>query len=211
MHRFLIKIPFWVRWIFPRYIWRMPTREKVLYLTFDDGPHPEITAFVLDQLKQFGARATFFCIGKNVLAHPSTYRRILAEGHAVGNHTNNHLNGVKTADDVYLSNIREATSLIDTNLFRPPYGRIKGSQAKGVAAAMQKPQAKVIMWDVLSADFDQGISPEQCLQNVVRNARPGSVVVFHDSEKAFRNMQYALPRVLSYFMEKGYVCKSLVL
>lgn len=211
MHRFLIKVPFWVRWIFPRYIWRMPTREKVLYLTFDDGPHPEITAYVLDQLKQYGASATFFCIGKNVLAHPATYQRILAEGHAVGNHTHNHLNGLHTANNVYLANIREAAGYIETSLFRPPYGRIRHSQAKQVAAAMQKPQAKVIMWDVLSADFDQGISPEQCLQHVVRNARPGSVVVFHDSEKAFKNMAYALPRVLSFFVEKGYVCKPLVL
>lgn len=205
MHRFLIKIPFWVRWIFPRYTWRIPTREKVLYLTFDDGPHPEVTAFVLDQLRQYGAKATFFCIGKNVLAHPGMYQRILAEGHAVGNHTHNHPNGVKTPDDTYLGNIREAAQWIASPLFRPPYGRIRSRQAKKVASAMGRNDTRIIMWDVLSADFDRGITPQQCLDNVVRNAREGSVVVFHDSEKAAPNMQYALPGVLAHFRAKGYV------
>lgn len=205
MHRFLIKIPFWVPWIFPRYIWRMPAREKVLYLTFDDGPHPEITAFVLDQLQQYGAKATFFCIGKNVLAHPQTYRRILAEGHAVGNHTHSHPNGLHTDDASYLANIREAARHIRSPLFRPPYGRIRRSEARGIAAAMQQPEAKIIMWDVLSADFDRSITAERCLQNVLRHATQGSVVVFHDSEKAAPHMQYALPKVLAYFHGQGYV------
>jgi peptidoglycan-N-acetylglucosamine deacetylase len=182
----------------------MPTREKVLYLTFDDGPHPAITLFVLDALKKFGATATFFCIGKNVALYPDVYRRILAEGHAVGNHTFNHPRGNKTSADAYAADIQKAAVLIRSNLFRPPYGRITRRQAAAVPAAMNHNDAKIIMWDVLSADFDQKIMPEKCFDYVRHHARPGSVVVFHDSEKAYPNMAYALTRVLQHFTAAGY-------
>jgi peptidoglycan/xylan/chitin deacetylase (PgdA/CDA1 family) len=204
MHRFFISIPFWVRWIFPHYIWRMPTREKVLYLTFDDGPHPQITPFVLDSLKKADAKATFFCIGKNVLLYPDVYRRIIAEGHAVGNHTHNHLKGSKTSAEAYAADIKKAAHLIHSHLFRPPYGRITRRQAAAVPAAINRRDAKIIMWDVLSADFDPNILPQKCFDYVLRHARPGSVIVFHDSEKAYANMQYALPLVLQHFAAAGY-------
>ena len=182
----------------------MPTREKVLYLTFDDGPHPQITRFVLDSLKKAGAKATFFCIGKNVLLYPDVYRRIIAEGHAVGNHTHNHLKGSKTSTETYAADIKKAAHLIHSHLFRPPYGRITHRQAAAVPAAINRNDAKIIMWDVLSADFDQKILPQKCFDYVLRHARPGSVIVFHDSEKAYVNMQYALPRVLQHFAAAGY-------
>ncbi len=209
MHRFLIRIPFWVRWMFPRYTWRIPTHEKVLYLTFDDGPHPVATPFVLEQLARYQAKATFFCIGKNVLAHPNLYQRLQQEGHAIGNHTHNHPNGASTPTGVYLADVRKAAGYIDTNLFRPPYGRINKRQAAGIAAAMNRSEVKIVMWEVLSADFDQSITPEQCLRNVVRHAGPGSVIVFHDSQKALENLRFALPKVLAHFADLGYRFESI--
>jgi len=161
-------------------------KRKMVYLSFDDGPHPVATPFVLDLLKKYQAKATFFCIGKNVAAYPDIYRRILDEGHAVGNHTHNHLNGWKTKDAVYLADISEAGKHIDSPLFRPPYGRITSFQAKHIAKAMKNEKARVIMWDVLSGDFDESLSPQQCSENVVLNAGKGSVIVFHDSEKPFK-------------------------
>jgi len=180
-----------------------------MYLTFDDGPHPEITPFVLKELKSHNALATFFCIGKNVLAYPDVYKQILNEGHSVGNHTQNHLNGWKTSNDNYMKDIAEAASYIDSNLFRPPYGKITMFQAKNLRTAMKVRKPKVVMWDVLSADFDEKITNEQCLQFVILKSLPGSIVVFHDSEKASLKMQYALPRVLHHFSEKGFRFLSL--
>jgi peptidoglycan/xylan/chitin deacetylase (PgdA/CDA1 family) len=201
---YLIKTPWWLKKWYPGLIWNIPHSpdEKVLYLTFDDGPHAQATPFVLDTLRAFQARATFFCIGKNVQEHPEIYKRILVEGHRVGNHTQHHVNGWKTRDDKYLDDVRQAARYIDSNLFRPPYGRIGNLQA----SLLRKPpfSYKVIMWDVLSADFDRSLSPEKCSRNVIRNARPGSIVVFHDSEKAFPRLETALPVVLGYFQEKGY-------
>lgn len=182
----------------------MPVREKVLYLTFDDGPHPVITPFVLQELARFSARATFFCIGKNVVAHPEIYRQLIAGGHAVGNHTFHHLKGSKTDVKQYVADIKKATDHIQSSLFRPPYGRITKAQARAVPSALGRADAKIIMWDVLSADFDQKISPQRCLENVLRNGRPGSIIVFHDSEKAWPNLHHALPRVLAYFASAGY-------
>lgn len=189
--------------MYPSYLWSMPAKEPVIYLTFDDGPHPVATPFVLDQLKQYGAKATFFCIGKNVVAYPDIYRRILEEGHAVGNHTHTHPNGWKTKDEKYLQDVSEASGHIDSTLFRPPYGRITSFQAANIRAAIKKEKATVVMWDVLSADFDESISPQQCLENVLLNARDGSVIVFHDSEKAFPRLQYCLPKTLAFFAKKG--------
>jgi peptidoglycan/xylan/chitin deacetylase (PgdA/CDA1 family) len=206
---YLVKTPWWLKKWYPGLIWDIPRKgdEKVLYLTFDDGPHSVATPFVLDTLRKFGARASFFCIGKNVQEHPQLYRQILDDGHRVGNHTQNHLNGWKTGDKAYIDNIRQAARYIDSDLFRPPYGRITGFQA----SLLRKPpfEYKVIMWDVLSGDFDRKLSPERCSRNVIRHAGPGSIVVFHDSEKAFTRLEGALPAVLGYFQDKGYRFDSL--
>jgi len=206
---YLVKTPWWLKKWYPDLIWDIshPADEKVLYLTFDDGPHPRATPFVLDTLRTYGAKATFFCIGKNVREHPNIYRRILEEGHRVGNHTQHHINGWKTRDKAYLEDVREAARYIDSDLFRPPYGRISAFQA----SLLRKPpfEYKVIMWDVLSADFDRKLSPERCSRNVIRHARPGSIIVWHDSEKAFPRVEVALPVVLGHFQEKGYRFESL--
>lgn len=209
MVKYLVKTPWWLRRVFPSRLWSVDTEENVLYLTFDDGPHPGATNFVLDKLREYGARATFFCIGKNVIAHPEVYRRIVDEGHAVGNHTQRHLNGWKTSDEIYLNDVREAAKHIDSGLFRPPYGRITSFQAKHISNAMQRDDAKIVMWDVISGDFDHSISKEQCLQHVILNATRGSIVVFHDSEKAFERMQFSLPLVLDFFGKKGFRFESL--
>ncbi len=211
MHRYFIKTPWLVKKFFPQFMWRMlATGKNEVYLTFDDGPHPQITPWVLDELKKHNALATFFCIGKNVAEHTEIYQRILDDGHAVGNHTHNHLNGWKVPIDEYLKNIEQAAQLIKSNLFRPPYGRIKMACASQLDEAMHT-NVHVIMWDVLSADFDIHFSPEKCLQHIINNVVPGSIVVFHDSEKAQRNLRYALPKTLEYLAEKGFLCSRIEL
>ncbi len=184
-----------------------PGEVPAVYLTFDDGPHPKATPFVLEQLAQHGAKGTFFCIGRNVHSWPQIYQRILDEGHTVANHTEEHLNGWKHENRVYLSNIVKAAKVIDSRLFRPPYGRIKISQAKRLSRARQP--WKIYMWDVLSGDFDQSLSPEQCLRHVIDHIRPGSIVVFHDSAKAFERLKVALPGVLEFCKEKNWQVKAL--
>ena len=206
---YFVKTPRWLKRIYGSYIWSIPVKDKNLYLTFDDGPHPEATVFVLKQLKQHDALATFFCIGKNVVAYPDIYQQIINEGHAVGNHTYNHLNGWKTNNDDYMRDISLASQEIDSDLFRPPYGRITSFQAKNLKPVMKGKEPKVIMWDVLSGDFDTACTPEQCLANVILASVPGSIIVFHDSEKALSRLEYTLPRVLNYFSGKGYSFKSL--
>lgn len=204
---YLVKTPWLVeKYLFPRYLWSIPDKEKNIYLSFDDGPHPVATNFILDQLKKFNAKATFFCIGKNVLAYPEIYKRIIFEDHAVGNHTHDHLNGWSVSDDIYLKNIKKAFECIDSKIFRPPYGRITGFQAKHVMETMHY---HIIMWSVLSGDFDIRLSPEDCYKNVTKAARSGSIVVFHDSDKAMKRMSYALPKMLDYFSSKGYSFKSI--
>jgi peptidoglycan/xylan/chitin deacetylase (PgdA/CDA1 family) len=209
MQKYFVKTPWWLKKLYHNYTWSVSTTEKILYLSFDDGPHPEATPFVLKELKQSEALATFFCVGKNVMTYPDVYKQILDEGHTIGNHTMNHLNGWKTPNDVYMKDIAQASDYIDSNLFRPPYGKITSFQAKHLPAAMKGKKTKVIMWDVLSADFDAVISPEQCLQNVIFKSKPGSIIVFHDSEKSFEKMKYALPKVLKYFGDKGFRFHSL--
>ena len=204
---YTIKTPEWVKKLFGGSIWDMPERGKAIYLTFDDGPHPLITPFVLDELKKYDARATFFCIGKNVEDNPVVYTRILEEGHAVGNHTYNHLDGWKTGSAKYLADILKAKKYIDSDLFRPPYGRITRKQRKDLSV-LERP-LKIIMWSVLSGDFDKRITPEQCCANVIKNTENGSVVVFHDSEKAMERMRYSLPIVLQHFFDKGYSFKKI--
>ncbi len=195
---YFTKTPAFLKSLYKSCIWNFSPAQPVVYLTFDDGPHPKATPFVLEQLKKYSAKATFFCIGKNVVEHPDIYQQILSEGHVAGNHTHNHLNGWKTSTEAYLDNIREASRYIRTNLFRPPYGRISPFQIKQL-----KKDYRIIMWDVLSADFDTGISGETCLQNVVFKMQPGSIIVFHDSEKAWDRMSYALPRVLEHCARQG--------
>lgn len=191
---------------YPLLTWQIKTDEKVIYLTFDDGPHETATPFVLNILKKYNAKATFFCIGKNVQLHSEIYERIINEGHSVGNHTFNHLNGWKVNDENYLSDIKNASAVIQSKLFRPPYGRIKKSQAK-----ILQPNYNIIMWSVLSGDFDVNLSPQKCLNNVIKNTAKGSIVVFHDSAKAMERLAFALPKTLEYFSEKGYVFKSITM
>ena len=204
---YFVKTPNWLTFFFKKRIWKIKTNEHRLYLTFDDGPHPLITSFVLDELKKHQAKATFFCIGDNVVKYPEVYKRIIDDGHAVGNHTHNHLNGWKTDDKKYLDNIDTAKKYIDSDLFRPPYGRITRFQLSQLKA----PRFKLtpIMWTVLSGDFDPSISKETCRDNVITNATTGSIVVFHDSEKANEKMSFALPEVLKYFTAKGFVFEKI--
>lgn len=261
----VIKTPSILRTSFPNYIWNVKTNEKVLYLTFDDGPTPQITQQVLSILEQYKAKATFFCIGKNIEENTDVFNQIVVKGHSLGNHTYDHLNGWKTDTESYIENTLMAQEVInaecgvqsgeeiqsskfkvdseieveveheirntelksqitnyksqDSNvtssavekynpklltlnskLFRPPYGRIKPQQAK----QLQKQNYKIIMWDVLSYDWEKKISKEQVLQNIISKTKSGSIIVFHDSKKAAKNMLYALPKVLDYFSEKGY-------
>lgn len=206
-----VKTPKLVKWMFPNYIWNIPTTSKTIYLTFDDGPTPEITNWTLTVLKQYQAKATFFCIGNNIKKHPEIFENIIQDGHAIGNHTYNHLKGWKSNTRPYLDNIKQAQDLIEfhaknqktkfINTFRPPYGQITLKQGKQLLAL----NYKIIMWDVLSFDWQTQVSPETCFKNIISKTTNGSIVVFHDSVKASRNMQYALPKMLEYFSNKGYV------
>lgn len=204
---YLVKTPFWLRWIYPNLTWRKPDKEKCLYLTFDDGPIPVVTPFVLETLKKFGAHATFFCIGDNVIKHNEIYQSIIKAGHSIGNHTFNHLKGWATEDDRYIDNIIMCATLVRSNLFRPPYGRIKYSQIQSLRTRF--PDLQIIMWDTLSGDFDINLTPEKCLANVLKNARAGSIVVFHDSLKAFQRLEFTLPRALEHWKKCGYTFKTL--
>jgi len=209
MHKYFIKTPWLVKKIFTSYVWSLPGDDDEIYLSFDDGPHPAITPWVLDELKKYGAKATFFCIGKNVEMYPKIYQRILDEGHATGNHSYSHMNGWKNTDEKYIDDVTAAATYIQSSLFRPPYGRIKSSQAKLIFSKKELQLKKIVMWDVLSADFDQSFTPEQCLSNVIRNITAGSIVVFHDSEKAFQNLQIALTGTLEFAREMKYQCKKI--
>ena len=199
---YLVKSPWILKKYFSECTWNIKTDEKILYLTFDDGPHPDATTFVLDELKNYNAKASFFCIGKNVREHFEMYKQIISDGHRVGNHTFSHLNGWKTKDKIYLDDIEKASEIIDSNLFRPPYGRITKFQIK--VLQQKKINLKTIMWDVLSGDFDTSIKPENCYLNVINNASAGSIIVFHDSQKALPNLKHTLPLVLKYYSEKGF-------
>lgn len=189
--------PWYVRAIMPpNLIWEFPNADNEVFLTFDDGPHPIVTPFVLDCLKAYNMKGTFFCIGKNVVEYPHIYKRILEEGHAVGNHTMNHLNGFKTSMERYAGNIIDAQQHIDSLLFRPPYGRIKRSQA--LFYRNEFSQGKIVMWSVLTGDFDQSLKGEQCFDYVKKYTKSGSIIVFHDSEKAFERLKVALPLTLEW-------------
>ncbi|HNQ26316.1 MAG TPA: polysaccharide deacetylase family protein [Aquaticitalea sp.] len=208
------KIPWPIKKIFSGYTWDIPTSGKTLYLTFDDGPTPKVTEWVLGTLKDFNAYATFFCIGKNIDKHPDIFARIVESGHTIGNHTYNHVKGWKTDNKHYLEEARKTQYAIESRLentvqssklFRPPYGRITFGQGKKLMSLGYK----IIMWDVLAFDWDNARSNEKCLKYVISNAHSGSIVVFHDSNKASQRMRYALPKVLEHFSEKGYDFKGI--
>ncbi|MBL7766025.1 MAG: polysaccharide deacetylase family protein [Chitinophagaceae bacterium] len=207
MKNYVVKTPGLLKAIYNRCIWHIKEPANSVYITFDDGPHPNVTPFILDQLAAFQAKATFFCIGKNVKENPELYQRILDEGHAVGNHTHNHLNGWKSDNLQYFKNINLASQYIESNMFRPPYGRISYTQTLGIERLF--PGMKIIMWDVLSGDFDTDLEPIDCLHNVERSTRPGSIIVFHDSEKAWQRLEYTLPRFLKFCTDQGWGMKKL--
>ncbi len=213
---YLVSTPKLLRVLYPTLIWQIDTQDKCLYLTFDDGPHETATPFVLDTLKQFYAKATFFCIGKNVYKHRALFERIIAEGHSVGNHTQNHANGWDNNNYYYIKDVQVAGEVIPSNLFRPPYGRIKRSQIKLLQESdsfegdeVANSGYHIIMWSVLSGDFDNSISKEKCLKNVLKNTKNGSIIVFHDSAKAFNKLEYALPKTLEHFSKAGYQFKAI--
>ena len=180
-------------------------QEPAVYLTFDDGPHPTATPFVLEQMAKYEAKGTFFCIGKNVIEYPQVYESIIQQGHSIGNHTHNHLNGWKTKTKQYIENTQQAAQYINSKLFRPPYGRIKRMQAE----ELRKSGYRLIMWSLLSGDFDVNLAPQRCLENVVFHLKPGDIVVFHDSQKAWERMSYALPRVLEHCKKNKWTVKAL--
>ena len=220
---YLKKISTLGKFLYPSLLWNLPKTGNTLYLTFDDGPIPEVTPWVLALLKEYHAKATFFCIGENIVKHPEVFDQILAEGHNVGNHSFNHLDGWKTSISTYIENVEKTEKIIfekqegryknqdnrteskekrnkNLKLFRPPYGKITPKQIK----ILQGQGFKIVMWEVISGDFDVNISPENCLNNVLKNSKPGSIVVFHDSIKASANLKEVLPKVLQYFHQKGF-------
>jgi len=206
-----VKTHWSIKALFSKYFWDIPNNENKVFLTFDDGPTPEITEWTLTQLQKFNVKATFFCIGDNIRKYPEVFQKVLDDGHIIGNHTFNHLNGWETTTLEYVENAKlyeiehRKLNTAKCKLFRPPYGKIKPSQSK----LLRKLGYKIIMWDVLSEDFDASISPEKCLENVLKNVTSGSIIVFHDSQKAFRNLEYTLPRTLEFLKEKGFVCERI--
>ncbi len=204
---YLVNSPYLLRKFFSRnIIWNIPTQEKVIYLTFDDGPIAEITPLILKTLKEFNAKATFFCVGENVKKELAIFDEIIKENHSVGNHTFNHLNGWKTKTKHYVDNVFECEKFFKTSLFRPPYGKLKLSQFLRL-----KKNFKIVFWSVLSGDFDQNTSKEKCLKNAIDNTTNGTVIVFHDNLKAKTNLYYALPKYLEHFSLQGYVFKAVAI
>ncbi len=201
------KTPFWLRALYPSYTWHKPTAAKTVYLTFDDGPIPCVTDWVLAQLAHYQVQATFFCVGDNIRKHPGVFENILAGNHSVGNHTFHHLNGWKTETGAYLENVQLCQPYLpaQNRLFRPPYGRITGKQA----AAVQESGCQIVMWDVLTGDFDRNLPPEKCLQKTIRATGNGSIVVFHDSLKAQPNLVYALPKYIEHLLKQGFLFRKL--
>jgi peptidoglycan/xylan/chitin deacetylase (PgdA/CDA1 family) len=223
---FWVKKNRFVKWIFPNYIWDIPNHDNKVYLTFDDGPIPEVTEWVLEQLKKYNAGATFFCIGNNIEKHPDIFQKVMQEGHAIGNHTFNHLKGWKTDDKTYIENVALCNNemaedkrqkagknsldseicTLNSNLFRPPYGKIKPSQSRKLRSLGYK----IIMWDIISYDFDEQTSNKECLENVLGHVKSGSIIVFHDSIKAEQNLRYVLPKTLKFLKEKGFTCEKII-
>lgn len=194
-----VQPPFFLKWFYTNVTWNKSRAQKSIYLTFDDGPIPEITPWILDVLAQYNAKATFFCVGENIVKHPDIFQRILDEGHQVGNHTFNHLKGWDYSDEEYLENVYKCQELTKTNLFRPPYVRAKKSQLK----VLEK-EFELIYWDVLSGDYDVNMSPQKCFNNIVNYTKNGSIIVLHDNIKAIPRVQFVLPKLLDNYMQKGY-------
>jgi len=201
---FKVHLPGWVNSIYPDALWRITTEEKAVYLTFDDGPVPVVTPAILTLLKEQNIVATFFCVGDNVSKYPEIYKQIIDEGHAIGNHTYNHLNGLKNKNKDYFSNIERAAGLIHSNLFRPPYGLLKKSQYRKLIN-----RYKIVLWDVISCDYDPTLSPEQVYSNVMDFVRDGSIISFHDSNKAEKNILTVLPKIIDQLKKEGYVFKKI--
>lgn len=199
-----VKSPFWLRWIYPHLTWHRSRKHRCLYLTFDDGPIPDVTPQILNILKSYGIKATFFCVGDNIQKHPEIFERIKAEGHQVGNHTYHHLKGWNTSTEAYLENVERCDYLTQSRLFRPPYAR--GTRAQ--YSELRK-KYEIVMWDVMSGDFDLKVSPQQCLNNVITHAENGSVIVFHDNIKALPRVIYALPLAIEHWLNEGYEFKIL--
>lgn len=213
MNSYFTKTPKWIRYLYRNQVWSLPNTKKEIYLTFDDGPTPEITDWVLGTLRQHNAKATFFCIGNNIEQNPAIFNNIIKEGHSIGNHTYNHDKGWNTNNEEYLSSVLKTEKITNSlypranksKLFRPPHGRIKKSQSK----LLIENNYMVIMWSILSWDFDTSINEETCLNNVIKNTKSGDIIVFHDSAKAFGKLKIVLPRVLEYYTEKGFVFKEI--
>lgn len=246
---YLVKSPWWLKKLYPKLVWNKARTTKTIFLTFDDGPIPIVTPAVLKTLKTFNAKATFFCIGDNINKHPDIFLQLKADGHTIGNHTQNHLKGWATPDKMYIDNFMQCQQLTQTIFFRPPYGRIKRSQVVEIQKLKLKNQnlddvesenskvknkkpntiiyqtetlnipvdqskiknqkSQIIMWDVLSGDFDTTLSPEKCLKNVLKHTQNGSIVVFHDSLKAWERLQFVLPKALAHWQKQGYSFEGL--
>ena len=196
--------PVLYRMLFPEGVWRIIRKgKKTVFLTFDDGPIPEVTPWVLDLLDKYGIKATFFCVGENVMRYPEVFEEVKRRGHAVGNHTHNHLQGMKVSTKTYARNVLKANEYIKSTMFRPPHGLMKGPQSK-----ILKRDFNIIMYDLITRDYCRKIDGEQVFKNVRKYARNGSIIVFHDSLKAEKNMKYALPRAIEWLMKEGYTFET---
>lgn len=201
---YLRKTPRFVQSLFPGLVWRMEEEEKNVFLTFDDGPIPEVTPWVLERLKEYNAKATFFCVGENVSKYPEIFQSVVDAGHTVGNHTFNHLNGWNSDNIAYFRNVRRCAQLVDSTLFRPPYGKLKPKQIEFLMRHYD-----IVMWDVLSGDFDPAQSSNACYDGVINGIESGSIVVFHDSLKSFDRLETVLPQTLQWLSDNGYTMRSL--
>jgi peptidoglycan/xylan/chitin deacetylase (PgdA/CDA1 family) len=204
INKFLLQPKRAFRVLYPKAVWKVKTTSPTLYLTFDDGPIPGLTEWVLDTLKNYNIKATFFCVGENIEKNKVIFERIISEGHKVANHTYNHVKGFKCKTEDYMSNAGKCEALTNSKLFRPPYGQLKSSQYK----ALLKDGYKIVMWDVISYDYEK-ITPEQCLANVTRNCKKGSIILFHDNVKAEEKIRYALPKTIEHFLQLNYQFSTL--
>jgi len=198
------QLPAFLRCAYRGVTWRKCSQEKIIYLTFDDGPIPEVTPWVLDVLDKYQIKATFFCVGENVEKYPEVYQEVLKRGHRTGNHTYNHIRGFFTSTKTYLENINKASECIDSTLFRPPHGELRLAQLIEI-----RKKFEVIQWDVITRDYDNDLSEQRVLNGVKKYTRNGSIIVFHDSIKAHRNMRFAMPKAVEWLLQEGYEFRTL--